>query len=150
MRALFAAVIAAACAIAFAFLLLPIVAIFVHVPLGDLLSALGSGVTRDALVVSLKTSAIAHALVLLVGTPVAYLLGRRRFPGRGVVLTLVELPLVLPPAVAGVGLIAAFGPGGTRSDWMMWICGKRPGLPIQYPCAPSAGRSSTSQPNTRQ
>src|SRR5205085_6363928 len=89
--------------------------------LGDLLSALGSGVTRDALVVSLKTSAIAHALVLLVGTPVAYLLGRRRFPGRGVVLTLVELPLVLPPAVAGIGLIAAFGRfgllGGTLNSF---------------------------------
>jgi molybdate transport system permease protein len=115
-RALFAAVIAAACAIAFAFLLLPIVAIFVHVPVGDLFSALGNQVTRDALVVSLKTSAIAHALVLLVGTPVAYVLGRRRFPGRGAVLTLVELPLVLPPAVAGIGLIAAFGRFGLLGD----------------------------------
>ena len=116
MRALFAAVLAAASAIAFAFLLLPIVAIFVHVPLRDLFDALGSQVAQDALVVSLKTSAIAHALVLLVGTPVGYLLGRRRFPGRGAVLTLVELPLVLPPAVAGIGLLAAFGRLGLLGD----------------------------------
>ena len=61
MRALFAALFAAATAIALAFLLLPVAAIFLRVPPGDLLSALGNDVTRDALVVSIKTSAIAHA-----------------------------------------------------------------------------------------
>ena len=61
---LFAALFAAAAAVAFVFLLLPIVAIFLRVPLGDLLGALGNDVARDALVVSLKTSAIAHAAVL--------------------------------------------------------------------------------------
>jgi molybdate transport system permease protein len=111
-RAVFAAVFAAATAIALAFLLLPVVAIFLRVPPGDLVGALDHDVTRDALVVSIKTSAIAHAAVLLVGTPAAYLLARRRFPGRGVVLTLIELPLVLPPAVAGIGLLAAFGRAG--------------------------------------
>ena len=116
MRALFAAVVAAATAIAFAFLLLPIVAIFLRVPVGHLFAQLGDDVTRDALLVSLKTSAIAHACVVLVGTPVAYLLARRRFPGRAVVLTLVELPLVLPPAVAGIGLLAAFGRFGLLGD----------------------------------
>jgi molybdate transport system permease protein len=116
MRALFAAVVAASAAIAFAFLLLPIAAIFLRVPVGHLFAQLGDDVTRDALVVSLKTSAIAHAAVVVVGTPAAYLLARRRFPGRGVVLTLVELPLVLPPAVAGVGLLAAFGRFGLLGD----------------------------------
>ena len=116
MRALFAAVVAFAAAIAFAFLLLPLAAIFVHVPPGDLLDRLGDSVTREALVVSLKTSAIAHAAVLLFGTPTAYLLARRRFPGRAAVLTLIELPLVLPPAVAGIGLLAAFGRFGLLGD----------------------------------
>jgi molybdate transport system permease protein len=109
MRTSFAVVVAAATAIAFAFLLLPLVAIFARVPVGHLFAQLGDDVTRDALLVSLKTSAIAHASVLAVGTPVAYLLARRRFPGRAAVLTLVELPLVLPPAVAGIALLAAFG-----------------------------------------
>jgi molybdate transport system permease protein len=109
MRASFAAVVATATGVAFAFLLLPLVAIFARVPVGHLFAQLGDDVTRDALVVSLKTSAIAHVSVLLIGTPVAYLLARRRFPGRAAVLTLVELPLVLPPAVAGIALLAAFG-----------------------------------------
>ena len=109
MRALFTAVFALAAAVAFTFLLLPLVAIFLRVPVGHLLAQLGDPVTRDALLVSLKTSAIAHACVVAFGTPTAYLLARQRFSGRGAVLTLVELPLVLPPAVAGIGLLAAFG-----------------------------------------
>ena len=116
MRALFGAVTAAALAVVFAFLLLPIVAIFLRVPFGDLLAALGNDVTRDALVVSLQTSAIAHAAVLVFGTPAAYFLARHRFRGRGAALTLVELPLVLPPAVAGIGLLAAFGRLGLLGD----------------------------------
>jgi molybdate transport system permease protein len=111
-RAAFAALLAVTTAIALAFLVLPVAAIFFRVPPGDLLGALGHDVTRDALLVSLETSAIAHAAVLVVGTPAAYLLARRRFAGRGLVLTLVELPLVLPPAVAGIGLLAAFGRAG--------------------------------------
>ena len=82
MRRLFAVVVGFATAFAFAFLLLPVVAIFARVPVGHLFSQLGDRVTRDALLVSLRTSAIAHAAVLLVGTPAAYLLARRRFPGR--------------------------------------------------------------------
>ena len=116
MRAAFAAFLAVATAIALAFLLLPPAAIFLRVPPGDLLGALGHDVTRDALLVSLKTSAIAHASVLLVGTPAAYLLACKRFRGRGVVLTLIELPLVLPPAVAGIALFAAFGRAGLLGD----------------------------------
>jgi molybdate transport system permease protein len=112
MRAAFAALLAVATAVALAFLVLPVVAIFVRVPPGDLIGALGHDVTRDALLVSLKTSAIAHAAVLLVGTPAAWLLARNRFRGRELVLTVIELPLVLPPAVAGIGLLAAFGRAG--------------------------------------
>ena len=58
---------------------------------------------------SLKTSAVAHVIVLLVGTPVAFLLGTRVFRGRGLLIGLVELPVVLPPAVAGIALLAALG-----------------------------------------
>ena len=116
MRSVFAAFLAVTTAVALAFLLLPVVAIFVRVPPGDLLGALGNDVTRDALLVSLKTSAIAHAAVVVVGTPAAYLLARRRFRGRAAVLTLIELPLVLPPAVAGIALLAAFGRAGVLGD----------------------------------
>ena len=109
MRAAAVGLAVTATALAVGFLLLPVAALFLRVPPGDLLHAARSAVFRDALLVSLKTSAIAHAAVLLVGTPAAYVLARRRFPGRGLVLTILELPLVLPPAVAGVALLAAFG-----------------------------------------
>lgn len=51
-------------------------------------------------------------MVVLAGTPAAFLLATRWFPGRSLVVTLVELPLVLPPAAAGIGLLAALGPDG--------------------------------------
>lgn len=108
-KALFPTGLGVAALIGGAFLLLPLVAIFTRVPIGRLVDQLGRGVVIDAIVVSLETTLIAQALVLLVGTPAAYLLATRRFPGRSLAITLVELPLVLPPAVAGIGLLAAFG-----------------------------------------
>jgi len=109
------AAFAVAAAAALTFLALPVVAIFLRVSPATLVRELGDPVARDALVVSLRTSAAAQALVLLLGTPAAYLLATRRFRGRSVVLTVVELPLVLPPAVAGIGLLAAFGRTGLFS-----------------------------------
>ena len=97
--------------VALGFLALPIVAIFARVPPGRLAAQLSNGVVTDALVVSLKTTLIAQALVLLLGTPTAYALSHR-FRGRSLLVTLVELPIVLPPAVAGIGLLAALGRTG--------------------------------------
>ncbi len=108
-RVLTAAAVFAAAVLSFSFLLLPIVALFTHQSLGELLHQLTNPVVKDALVVSAKTSAVAQAAILLFGTPTAYVIARHRFRGRAFVITLVELPLVLPPAVAGVGLLVAFG-----------------------------------------
>jgi molybdate transport system permease protein len=99
----------AAVAVALAFLVLPLIAIFTHVPPGELLDQLGEPVVRDALIVSLKTSLVAQLFIVLFGTPTAYVLATRRFPGRALLVSLVELPIVLPPAVAGIGLLVAFG-----------------------------------------
>jgi molybdate transport system permease protein len=106
---LFSLGVAVATGIALLFLLLPIVAIFARVSPGDLVSALGRGQATDALVVSLQTNLIALALIVLAGTPTAWLIATRSGRLRDVAVTLVELPLVLPPAVAGIGLLAAFG-----------------------------------------
>lgn len=95
-----------------AFVLLPIVAVFVRVPPATLLSQLRSKGALDALAVSLKTTTIALALILFLGTPAAYLLGTRSFRGSIALETILEVPLVLPPAVAGIALLAAFGRGG--------------------------------------
>ena len=96
--------------LALCFLTLPIVAIFVDTAPLDLLASLGDEGALEALRLSLLCSAIAVAIIVVVGTPAAYLLATRRFRGRALVVTLVELPLVLPPAVAGIGLLAALGP----------------------------------------
>jgi molybdate transport system permease protein len=109
MRRGFEIMLVAATVLAVGFLALPIVAIFLRVSPTHLIAQLGNPVARDALLVSLRTNLIAEAVILLVGTPAAYFLARHRFRGRALVITIVELPLVLPPAVAGIALIAAFG-----------------------------------------
>jgi len=102
----------AALTVILCFLTLPIVAIFVDTGPLDLLSSLGEDGALEALRLSLTCSAIAVGLIVVVGTPAAYLLATRRFHGRAALVTLIELPLVLPPAVAGIGLLAALGPNG--------------------------------------
>ena len=116
MRRSFDALLVLATAVAVAFLLLPLVALFLRIPPDELLAQLGSEAARDALLVSLKTSLLAHVLILGIGTPVAYLLGTRRFRGREVLVSAIELPLVLPPAVAGIGLLVAFGRRGLLGE----------------------------------
>ena len=105
-----------ALAVALAFLTLPVVAIFVDVGPGELLESLDDPASLDALRLSLETTAIALAIIVAVGTPAAYILATRSFPGRAAVVTLIELPLILPPAAAGIGLLAALGPNGLIGD----------------------------------
>ena len=121
MNRAFGVVLWAAAVLTLAFLLVPIAAIFLRVPPGDLVEALGSPVARDALRVTIATTLTAQAVILVVGTPAAYLLATRRFRGRALVITLVELPLVLPPAVAGIGLLAAFGRFGLLGETLSFF-----------------------------
>ena len=85
------------------------VAVFLRVPPDELLDALGSTAALDALRVTAETITLAMVLILAFGTPAAYWIATRRGGLRDVLVTLVELPLVLPPAVAGIGLLVAFG-----------------------------------------
>jgi len=111
-RAGAAALSALLAGIVIAFLALPIIALFTEFPLGDVPDLLRDPFVQDALEVTVRTNAIANALIIGLGTPTAYLIAMRRFPGRALVVTLIELPLVLPPAVAGIALLSAFGVGG--------------------------------------
>jgi molybdate transport system permease protein len=108
-RVAIAGAVATIISLVMAFLMLPIVALVTYQPLHDLIDGFGSKVATDAIEVSLKTNAIAFALMIALGTPFAYVLARTRFRGRSVVITLVEVPLVMPPAVAGLALLVAFG-----------------------------------------
>jgi molybdate transport system permease protein len=105
----FAGTLVAATVVTLAFLLIPIVAIFAELSLRELRDGLTSDVAVDALRVTAETNLTAMALIVVFGTPTAYLLATRRFRARALLVTVVELPLVLPPAVAGIGLLAAFG-----------------------------------------
>lgn len=93
------------------FLALPLVALVLRaLPLG--LDAWLTPTTLDALQLSLATATTAALLSVLVGTPVAYLLARENVPGKAMIDTLIDLPMVLPPAVAGIALLMAFGRRG--------------------------------------
>jgi molybdate transport system permease protein len=108
----FGVLLAVSLAVSLLFLTLPVAAIFLDTSPAELWRSLGEEGALDALRLSLICSTTALALIVMFGTPAAWLLATRRFRGRSLVITLVELPLVLPPAVAGIGLLAALGPQG--------------------------------------
>jgi molybdate transport system permease protein len=108
----------AVCSVAFLLLLLlPLYAIFwKSLPNGALFTTLRLPIVQDALRLSLVTTAIALGITLVGGTPIAYLLARYRFPGYTVLDSLIDLPMVLPPSVAGLGLLIAIGRRGLLGD----------------------------------
>jgi len=106
---LFRSALLLATATALLFLLLPVLAIFLRISPGELIAALGTSAATDALLVTLQTNLVAMMLIVALGTPTAYWAATRSSRLRDAVVTLIELPLVLPPAVAGIGLLAAFG-----------------------------------------
>jgi len=95
-----------------AFLGLPLLSLLLHVPPRALWARLRAPASLTALRLSLETSVLATAVVVALGLPTAYVLATRRFRGRRVLEVLVELPMVLPPTVAGLGLLLAFGRAG--------------------------------------
>jgi molybdate transport system permease protein len=102
--------------------------LFLAIPVGALvIRALGTGAAWDArtydtlsqaLWLSMATTAMTMIIVVTLGTPLAYLLARRRFPGAAAIEALVDLPIVLPPAVAGIALLVAFGRNGLVGQWL--------------------------------
>ncbi len=104
-----------------ALLLLPILALVLKTPPTTLLRYLGSSSTLQAIRLSLVTSTATAAMVIVLGLPLAYLLARRRFRGQRLVEVLIDLPMVLPPAVAGLALLMAFGRRGLVGNWLQTL-----------------------------
>ena len=100
------------------FLLLPLVALILRVDLSSLLLNLTNPQIVQAVRLSLLTTGISTLLTLLFGTPLAYCLARRRFCGRAAIDTLLDLPMVLPPSVAGIALLLAFGRRGLLGAYL--------------------------------
>jgi molybdate transport system permease protein len=102
--------------------------LFLAIPVGALvIRALGTGAAwdartyetlRQAIGLSMATTTVTMVIVVALGTPLAYLLARRRFPGAAAIEALVDLPIVLPPAVAGIALLVAFGRNGLVGRWL--------------------------------
>ncbi len=100
-------------ALGLAFLALPVVALVVRaLTSGALMDALAGRAVLDALVLSLTSTAVSLLIVIVLGTPLAFLLARTHFPGKALAEALVDLPIVLPPSVAGLALLFAFGRNG--------------------------------------
>lgn len=93
-------------------LILPLFALIAHVRPSRLLHDLLQPATLKAIVLSLVTSVTTVILSVLFGTALAHCLARRRFAGQGILEILIDLPTVLPPAVAGIALLLTFGRGG--------------------------------------
>jgi molybdate transport system permease protein len=109
----------AATAVYVLFIGLPILALLIRALQQDgFLAGLGGSLVVQALQLSLITSAISMAVVVVVGTPFALLLARRNSPLLRVIDSFVELPIVLPPVVAGVAMLMAFGRNGILGPWL--------------------------------
>jgi molybdate transport system permease protein len=90
----------------FLFVALPILAVFLRIEPGQISSQLQDSQIIDTVKLSLFTSAIATLIVFILAVPTAYFMATRKFPGKAVIDTVIDLPFVLPPAVAGVGFRA--------------------------------------------
>ncbi len=101
-----------------AFLIVPLIALLVRAPWRSLPDQLASTQVWQALQLSLVCATAATAVSLVTGVPLAWLLARTDFPGRGLVRALVTLPLVLPPVVGGVALLMALGRNGIVGKWL--------------------------------
>ena len=105
--------VAAVAALIAVFLGLPVVALVGRALLdGSLAVTITSRVVLDALVLSLVTTAVSLLLTVTFGLPLAFVLARRSFPGKGWLEAVIDLPIVLPPSVAGLALLIVFGRRG--------------------------------------
>ena len=95
-----------------AFFILPLLALVLRISLRDMFASLSEPVITEAISLSLTTYITATLLTIIFGTPLAYALSHHYMPFERVIDTLIDLPTVLPPAVAGVALLMAFGRRG--------------------------------------
>jgi molybdate transport system permease protein len=100
------------------FIALPVVSLFLRISPEAFFRSLAEPVVLDALSLSLATATLSTMIVVLFGTPLALVNARRDYPGRELVDTLTDLPIVLPPAVAGIALLMAFGRRGVIGQYL--------------------------------
>ncbi len=99
----------------------PILSIFDSVAVSDLVAGLGSPIVLKSIKVSAVSSGVSILVVVILGLPTAYFLSRYDFPGKMFLDTLLEIPMVLPPAVSGIALLLTFGRRGIIGGWLSGI-----------------------------
>ncbi|WP_114204301.1 ABC transporter permease [Janibacter anophelis] len=97
----------------------PLLGLITSVDLGTLWPLLTSEASVTALLLSLRTAAVATALCIVLGAPLALLLARGSWPGQSVLRALVLVPLVLPPVVGGLALLTTFGRRGLLGEHLV-------------------------------
>ena len=100
------------------FISLPLISLLLWTVSEDSWRAMAAPEARDALLLSIRTTFISMLVIVVVGTPAAYLLARASFPGKRVLDTLIDLPAVLPPSAAGIALLLAFGRLGLVGQYL--------------------------------
>jgi len=108
--------------LAVAFLSVPLAALIWRAARsGELAGNITTSLVLDSLRLSAITSTFTLVIALIVGTPLAYLLARRQFPGKFLIDLLLDLPIVLPPTVAGVALLVALGRRGVIGEHLSGV-----------------------------
>ena len=102
------------------FISIPIIAVFLRLSPNQALSQLQNPQIINAIVLTLLTSVVATAASFFFAIPTAYLLATKEFRGKAVLDTIIDIPLVLPPAVAGIALLLAFAPRGLSRSIAEW------------------------------
>lgn len=97
---------------------IPILMLFVRTTPDQLLESIGQKQVLQAIGISLRTTLTSLGIILLLGTPLAYLMGRQQFRFKKILDTLIDLPTILPPSVAGVALLITFGRRGPIGAWL--------------------------------
>ena len=105
------------------FISLPLLSLIIWTASEGSWRAMASPVAIDALLLSARTTTVTMAILILIGTPAAYVLARADFPGNRVLNTLVDVPVVLPPSAAGIGLLLAFGRFGLVGEPLFSVFG---------------------------
>jgi molybdate transport system permease protein len=108
----------AALALLAGFVSLPLLSLVVWTVDNAAWRTMASPVAVDALFLSIRTTAITMAVLLVVGTPAAYVLARANFGGNRVLNTLIDVPVVMPPSAAGIALLLAFGKLGLVGQYL--------------------------------
>ncbi len=100
------------------FISLPVISLFLKTSPEAFISSMENPVVMDALKLSFITSLTTAFIVIVVGTPIAYMNARYKYRGKVIVDTIIDLPVVIPPAVAGIALLMAFGRMGVVGQYL--------------------------------